>query len=404
MNTQIHTGDVDLFWHLERLRSKWRVLLGGALLTALLTLAVALATPRLYEASSTLQLSQSKLLERDQRVVTSDVVPLLESREGIQEVLAAQRIGPEQGVGSPEEFRARHLSVEPGSDSSLVRVLVRFYTPEQAAALTDALVQRAVRRFQEVADREAADVLERLGAQVKDAERLWVDAEGALRTYRESAQVEALKKDIEIVLELRESLSKAEVDVQTERSRLDALESERSRRQPVLTLKRTFAPDQLAAEAVRDADGNGAGGSRSVLNTTLETEVVNPVFDTIDEEAVKARSTLAEAEQKRKALAREGVGQTVLPSLMRLYERESKLDSLTVQRDLSKRTYEKAFERYAETRGLLVGRSLRLVVLERAQPPRLPLPRNAAAKAVIGAIGGALIAAFLVLLRGTDRR
>lgn len=389
-------SEVDLFASARALAARWGVLLAGGIIVGGLTAVVVYLSPRFYEASATVQLVQSRLLERDARSVTSDVVPLLASRAALDEILKTEAVDAEL---SADEFAARFLSIEPGRDSSLVRVSVRYFGADHPARLANAIAGRAVARYRAVIDEEAQDVLGRLSTQAETARQALAAAEEALLQFQQTAQVEALRKDVEVTLELRAALTRTEVDLSAQRQRLTALERERADRNQLMSLARTIDSDPLLSEASRQQLSNEEGARSSVLGLQLKSEFLNPVFETVDAAVATVGADVAQLDQRRETLARQGVGRETLPKLVELYARESQRDTLALRRDVARRTFERAVDRLEETRGLLVGRSPRLHLLEPAAVPTRPLPRNTVQKALIGFIGGMLIAALAVLLR-----
>lgn len=392
--------DVDIFAYVQELRAKWVVWLVGGLVVGGLTGVVTYVSPRFYEASATVQLVQSRLLERDARSITSDVVPLLASRAALDEILKAEGVDP---ALTADEFAARFLSIEPGRDSSLVRVSVRYLGADQAARLANAIAGRAVARYRAVIDEEAQDVLGRLGGQAETARQALTAAEEALLQFQQTAQVEALRKDVEVTLELRAALRQTEVDLAAQRQKLEALEQSRASRSQLLSLARTIDSDALLSEVSRQQLSTEEGSRSSVLGLQLKSEFLNPVFETVDAAVVTTGAGVAELDRRRDTLTRQGVGRETLPKLTALYARESQRDTLVLRRDVARRTFERAVDRLEETRGLLVGRSPRLHLLEPAATPTRPLPRNTVQKALIGCIGGFLLGALVVLFRRPSR-
>ncbi|MCL4849511.1 MAG: hypothetical protein KJ066_23410 [Acidobacteria bacterium] len=388
--------DVDIFAYVQELRAKWVALLVGGLVIGGLTGVVTYVSPRFYEASATVQLVQSRLLERDARSITSDVVPLLASRAALDEILKAESVDP---ALSADEFAARFLSVEPGRDSSLVRVSVRYLGAEQAARLANAIAGRAVARYRGVIDEEAKDVLGRLSDQAETARQVLTAAEETLLQFQQTAQVEALRKDVEVTLELRAALRQTEVNLAAQRQKLEALEQSRANRSQLMSLARTIDSDALLSEVSRQQLSGEEGSRSSVLGLQLKSEFLNPVFETVDAAVVTTGAEVAELDQRKDTLTRQGVGRETLPKLAELYARESQRDTLVLRRDVARRSFERAVDRLEETRGLLVGRSPRLHLLEPAAAPTRPLPRNTVQKALIGGIGGLLLGALVVLFR-----
>jgi len=388
--------DVDILAYLQELRARWVVLLIGGLVVGGLTGVVTYLSPRFYEASATVQLVQSRLLERDARSITSDVVPLLASRAALDEILRTEAVDP---TLSADEFAARYLSIEPGRDSSLVRVSVRYLSADQAARLANAIAGRAVARYRAVIDEEAQDVLGRLTGQAETARQALTAAEEALLEFQQTAQVEALRKDVEVALELRTVLRQTEVDLAAQRQKLEALEQSRAGRSQLMSLARTIDSDALLSEVSRQQLSTEGGSRASVLGLQLKSEFLNPVFETVDAAVVTTGAEVAELDQRKETLTRQGVGRETLPRLAELYARESQRDTFVLRRDVARKTFERAIDRLEETRGLLVGRSPRLHLLEPAAAPTRPVPRNTVQKAVIGSMGGFLLGALVVLFR-----
>ena len=94
------------------------------------------------------------------------------------------------------------------------------------------------------------------------------------------------------------------------------------------------------------------------------------------------------------------LGAPELAALTRLYQVESQLSDLVMQRDLASRVYLEVATAYETARLQVAGRSAQLQIIEPAVPPDLPLSRHVARNTLLAAVVGLMLSVFGVLLYG----
>lgn len=444
---------LDLGWYFRALKRRWTWIVAGGLLGVIAAGAFALSRPRFYEASTTIMVSPPR--EAAAPVNPQTYRALLENgtlaSEIVEELGLAQ---PPHGL-TPQAFLEQALTVEAVANTNVVRLKVRLRDPKVAAEASRRLADKAIALTTQLNQQEGTSMQSLLKDHVDaSAERL-ANAEKALLTFQQSAQVELLEEDTEALLGQRGDLLKLTVAIESEKARLAAAEQEIKRQERVLSVPRAVnAEEALRRADVRETPPNqppvaatGSGEPRpepppqqrdedrdrekpeelrkeeekkkeerrtqraaeaaapspdtaaDSASLDLTNPFVNPVYQTLDFQIATSRARLAALERQRRELVDvrklggEGLGQ-----LSDLYSRQIQLARLQTNFDLAKRVHSDLMVRYEESRTQVLGSSPMLQIVDRALPPDRPQSRRTTQLAALGLAFGLVAAGLLALL------
>jgi uncharacterized protein involved in exopolysaccharide biosynthesis len=370
---------LDALW-----RARWpiAVVLGAAMAVAIV---YSLLQPRLYEASSTVSIAQSKIGvgEQGPPIQVATYRPLFENRALAIKLIDEFNLDAPPHQLTASTFLSRALSVDEIRGTSLARVRVTLRDPQLAAAVATRLTLEAVAQSRRINSDEAVQVRNVLKDQLDEAKSRLDMAQQKLHDYRRTAQVELLRKDVDALLDGRGRLLTLQVDIEAERARLERAERELAARDPVDTLTRSIDSTPPLLEAARS---QGAAPS-DVLGLQLKSESANPVFQELDAEVAMSRATLAGLERERRQLLGNQRSETDQRATMALlYEREAELKRLELERDLAEKLYVEVANRYEGARLQVAGRSAQLQIIDEALPPDQPRSRGTVRNAAIAAV------------------
>ena len=352
----------DYFAQLWRAR---RLLIAVAVVAAAVMLAVSLSGPRLYEATVTFAVTQSKIGEGTQTITSSTASfrPMIESLSTAAAVMREVGLDKPPNAMRPSDFLDKVMTVSEVRGTNLMRVTVVHTDPALAATMANSIAKHAVDGARTVSAREAEHARDMIGKQVTQARRRLDEADTRLRTFKKEAQIEAVKKDVEGQLTGRLGILDLLVSIASEKAKLASMEQQ-----------------------LKDRSVN-------------RTESLNKVYEDLDTEAATTRSYLASLEkQKTELVDVRKLNASSLAALNRLYELQGELARREVEYDLAEEIYMEISKRYEEASLQVVGRSAELSVIDPAVPADRPKARNVARNTVVAAIAGLLFAVAAVLL------
>jgi uncharacterized protein involved in exopolysaccharide biosynthesis len=169
-------------------RRRWPLIAFVALLTALLGYGLSYTVTPQFEASGSVVVLPPKTYELAQGTVNLGTFQnLLLSRAVIDEVVAAQGLNGQPYGLTPAEFVDGHVAVTQVRTGDVLRIAVVLPDREKAAAVVNAIAERAVAIHQELGQREEASVSLALEAHKRDALERVNAAEERLLAFRRSA-------------------------------------------------------------------------------------------------------------------------------------------------------------------------------------------------------------------------
>ena len=383
----------------------WRwapLIVGVALLCGAATTLLALRRPTLYEATSTLAVSGSKIAEETTSVVSVNYRPFIENNSVAETVVREFRLADAPYGITSQVFLESVLSVEEVRNSSLIRLHVTLRDPALAANVANRVSDLAVEGARKLSQAEAVQARDDLQDEVQDARTRMEKAAAALESFKSSAQVELTRADVEAMLQQRTELLDLIVDTEAARAKVARGEADLAARQRVDSFVRSIDSDPALSQAARAA---GASDS-SVLGLQIKSQEPNKVYQAIEEQLANDRVQLAALERRRAELiGARGLDARQQSKLTSLYKKESELTRLTTDYDVAAKSYQEIAARYDVARLQVAGRSGQIQVIDRAIQPTVPRSRHIGRNAVFGFVGGgtltALGLALMLALRET---
>lgn len=380
----------------EQLLLLWRfrlAILGAAVLLGAAAVVFSLARSRQFEATATVSVSASRLNDQTPAVLAPGGYVALMTTYGV----AAKVIsGLTLADVTPSQLLNNYVDVRAVPNSNLISVVARLASAERAAAVANRFAEEAVAAASQ-AGRIDVETIERdLKRMLDDAVERLSAAERAYDEYRTSARFELVEREVETLVGQRGELMDVVVDLEGERARLARLESDLAKLSPTTPLRQAVVDAPLLSEAARTAEPQG----RDLLGLEMTSEMPNPAYANLDEEASRTRAHVAFLERRRQRLAAAaGLEGSQLTRLTQLYERESKLEALASERRLARDTYETITARYQIARLNAVGRNPQLIIVDPAMAPDLPVGRYLLRNLILGVTAGCLLGCVGVLMR-----
>lgn len=380
-------------------RAIWRyriVIMAGTVLCAALAFVWGLLTPRTYQAEVALAVSQSKLAEQaGQGATTANFRPFVESHALAAKVIQELGLGESPYRLSPTTFFGSVVTIEEVRNSTIFQLRARIGDPVLVARLVNRVAELAVETSRRVSQQEAVRSRDDIKLQRDEAQSRMGQSEAQLRAFRESSQIELLRKDVDALLGQRGQLLTLMVGIETEKARLAKAEEELSARQRIDTVKRTIDSEPALMESARKSTNQ----STDLLGLELRNEFVNPVYQALDQQIATSRTNLAALERQKTQLVdvrKLDAGQ--LKQLTQLYEKEGELSHLEMERDLARKVYTEVATSYETARLQVAGRSAQLQIIEPALPADRPESRRVARNTLIALVVGLMLSAMGALV------
>lgn len=236
----------------ELLLVLWRyrlVLAACIVVAASLALFIGWKRTPIYEATSRILVSAARIAEGAPPVSLATYQAVISNQVVILEVMKSIGLTePPYGL-TPQEALQRHILVEPVRDTNILLITARLENPTLAAEFANRLAERSVRLAQEVAQDDVAAARDTIKAQLDESRARLEDAEQKLVDYRKQARLEALTKEVDVLLRERAKTLPLLVAIEAERARIRQTTEELGAQQPVRQTQRAVAP--LSAPRVR---------------------------------------------------------------------------------------------------------------------------------------------------------
>jgi len=374
----------------------WRhrlLLLGLTLALGAAGAGFSLVRTRQFEATATVSVSASRLGDSTPgRVPPETFVPLMTTPAVAASVIDEVKLQ----AYSATTLMANVVTVRAVPESSLIRVVARMTSADEAASVANSFAAHAVAAATRAGRIDVEAIQVELKQMLDEATARLRASEKAYDGYRVSARIEMLKREVETLVGQRGELMDMIVELESERARLARLEGELVKHDRVTSLRQSVVDDPALSEVARDSGST----PRGLLGLQMTRETSNPVFENLDEEAARARAHVAFLEQQRLRLTQTaGLNGSQLARLTQLYERESVLAQLEIERKLAQKSYEDIAARHQGSRLAAIGRTPQLLVVDPALPPERPIGRYLARNVLLGLAVGLLLGCVIVVLR-----
>jgi succinoglycan biosynthesis transport protein ExoP len=391
--------EIRLSDYADRLRRGWPLQLGGAIVGIVAALALYSTTPYVYEAAATLRVATSKVGEAPAaREGVVDFVSIVANQRVASEVVSQLKLG-EHGL-TPQALLRSRVFVQPIPASTLIRIRARVSDAALAAAIANEFARRAVTLTGELNGRESVEARDRLRLQLEDARKQFDDASERVATFNTQSGIEALKSDVDGLLDERKELLSLFVSLENARGSLTAAERERAARTRIDVLRRALDTDSEAASALQ---GNAAAAPRE-SQLQLRSEAVSETYDKIDQEVARLRTEVAGLEREWNRLGDvRNLSGPQAATLAKFYAADRQGRQLIVQRELAEQVFKDVASTYEKARLRVETSSATLQVVDVALTPDQPVAPSKSAHLAVGMLGGWVLGAAVALLRRGSR-
>ena len=282
---------------------RWIVVLVGGI-CAVVSGGLALASVPAYEAVTVLRVIESKSVDQAELARPDNFRPLLQNKTIAESLVRDFTLVQEprylwQAAGGPvaaDQF-GEVAQVDRIGATNLMQVRVRRANPELAAKVANALADRAIALNRRINQQEVVDARDYIKIQLDEAGKRVADVQARFVDIQQRSQVESLKKDAEVAIDLRSKLLELQAEISKERAFLARSETDLAASQRLVTTRRSIDRDPLLTEAARER----APGT-SLLGLGLSEEQVNEAHSALDKQAAESRAKLAGLEGQRKLL------------------------------------------------------------------------------------------------------
>lgn len=381
-------GYVQLFW-------KHKVAIAGtALVFAALAAIVGLTTRRTYEAEAVLAINPSKIgaTQAATPTTTASYRPILESHNLAATII--REFGLDSRGYSASTFFGSVVTIDEVKNATVFILRAQLDDPNLAARVVNRTVELAVEESRRLNQDEALRSRDDIKTQLDDARTRMDRAAEAVLTFKNSSQIELLRKDVDSRLQERGDLLTLLVQIEAEKAKLAAAERELANRPRLDTVKRSIDSDPALMESAR----RRVAGSDNVLGLQIEDQSINVTYQELDSEIADAKTTLAGLERRKQQLVDvRKLNAPQLAELTHLYNAESELSRLQMEADVARKVYEQVATAYQTARLQVASRSAELQLIEPALPPDRPLSRHIGRNAGIAFFVGLLLSVVMLL-------
>jgi uncharacterized protein involved in exopolysaccharide biosynthesis len=380
---------------------RWIVVLVGGICAAVAG-GLAIASVPAYEAVTVLRVIESKSADQAEPARPDNFRPLLQNKTIAESLVRDFGLVREprylwQAAGGPvaaDQF-GEVAQVEQVAATNLMQVRVKRADPEMAVKVANALADRAIALNRRINQQEVVEARDYIKSQLDEASKRVADVQARFVDIQQRSQVDALKRDAEVAIDLRSKLLELQADIEKERAFLARSEMDLAASQRLVTTRRSIDRDPLLAEAARER----APGT-SLLGLGLSEEQVNEAYSALEKQAAESRAMLAGLEGQRKLLVDDKrLDRALLPILDKLYAGDVAVERLKAEYEMVLKVYTDLAVQYEDARIKVGGRGAQLQVVDAAVRPSAALPRRTVTSAALAGLGGTLAACAVLLAR-----
>ena len=394
----LYEGAIDFGHYSRTLLRHWKVLIATALVGFGAGVTIASMRPTLYEATTTILMGNA----------TAGSGPtsraLLANQSLAARMLADVGLDQPPASWTPNRFVEEALRIEEVAGTALVRVKVKLPDPVKAADASKVLSREAVALNRRIATGQSTAVREDLERQLSESLKRLGEAEQALLAYRNTSQLDVLRRDVEAKLDGRGTLLQLMIDIETEKARLRSAEQEIQKQERILPAARAVRAEDALRRAAKGAqNGEQVAPPQTVDPETLDLSqpFMNPVYQTLALQISTSRARLAGLEGQRREMAARKIGDKQFSELSELNRGELELARLEGSYELAKGVHADLALRYEQSGAEAVINMVQLQIVDEAVPPDRPLSKKRAQSAALGLVAGLLAGITIALALGT---
>ncbi len=408
VKTDVEEADETSLMDYLKVLWKWkRLILGGTLLCMILAAIISLLMPKVYRATALLLITDPKI-EGTWATGTIRLPPIGTYVEMIKSQGVATRAIEKLGLDNPpyqltsEDLVNEILSVESMRGTNLIRIASEYKDPEKARDIANVVAITAVELNRTLNEGEAVRSRDFLKTQLDEASQALAKAEQELLAFKETAEIDKLRKEVEILLKGKERLELELLEInqmiEEQNTVVDVLGKKLGNEKKILVLSRSISNDLIMKDVVQEVSKLPP---LDLLGIQAKDEFINPLYQALEPKLVEALSGLEGLKVGKAVLTRdlEANGKRLTDLQKELAQREIKLENLTRTYELAKEVYKSLKQRFEEARIQVASKTQELKVVDSAVIPENPIKPNRKMNVLTaGAVAllGLMIFAFLL--------
>ncbi len=438
-------SNADEWFVLTMMFRQWKVIVGAAILTAVVAFLVTMWIPETYEASATMIVTSADATAAAQVAAITNARTLLESRTAAAAVVSRLHLDASPYRLSAATFVER-LTVGQIRDTNYLRVSLRLPSADLAANALNAYLEDSIELNRKLSIENATTVAQGLMKTQLDQARAAVNERTQqLQAARVASKVDILRKDVDHLAELRAFTRELDGAIRAEEGRIATAERELASRPRLLTTPRSASDGSLLDYTRRLTDegaarrvpstpavtsprpaapgqaplqpGNtsakpssaqepsapprtiteGSFASNSLdppLPLNLQNPYVDPVYEILEYQVAMGRTRLAGLQSQRAELAK-----TTTDPASELYAGEARVRRLELDYEIAMQVYKDLALRFEQAREYAVSHAAIIQVVDTATPPLSPIAPNRPLVVASAAVIGLMIGFLLALIR-----
>ena len=390
------------------LRRRGRLIVFGTLACRLAAGVFSLLQSKIFEATTYLLVSESKLADLTSRNAAYVYYDLLRSYEMfinndylIQKTVEHFQLQQPPYELTPDRFKRRRiLQVELPKNTRLLQVSVEFPEPQLAADIANYFASNAVAFNEEMNTRDAQRTRESLKQQLDQALQAMEKSRQTLLEFSKTSGLEELRESVWNLLEEKSQAESQLAQLNTDLSRVSArrrgLGEELQKQAPKIELKRSIAENPIVKESLSAGNPEKSAVPPTAL---VKEESVNPVYQQVQSLLVETDVELLGLKAAAQAVERaaEDRRRKLAVLLREKALKESTQDRLTQEQKLASDSYETLSKQYQGAWMNVSARSTDLKVIAPAVVPERPVSPRLSLNVVIASALGLVLFSLLAL-------
>lgn len=409
MSMMDYGADGRFVRRLYRLAPYRRWILGGAILSSVVALAVSLLMPRIYRATTYVLVSEPKIgsalpTGAWQYALIRTYIPFIDSDALLTNALHDLKLDQPPYNLTLEQFRRRrYLDVDIPKSTRLLEINVEFPDARLAADLANYLARNSVRFNDQVTTSDTEVTQTFLRKRLDQIQENLTQVERERLRIKQEAALEDKEKEVAILLDEKQQLARQLQQLSLAREQNNAravvLKDQLNSEPRIFSLKKNVYSDPVVQQAVTRS------GERPSAEISLTEETVNSAREKLTTEYAAA---LADAQSNRAGVQ---AGTTRLGEvngrigrlLSEVARRRSETEKAEREYSVAKEAFETASRDYLNASVTVTSKSQDLKQLAPAVPPEKPIRPKIVLNVILAALFGAGILTLLILARESYR-
>src|SRR5579859_989391 len=387
-----HDADYNFSRRIEAVHRHRKWIVAGTLLSCLTALVVSLFMAKIYQSTTYILFSESKIEASSQNSMWQyslirTYVPFVDSDALIGQAIRDLHLDQPPYDLTVDSFRRhRYLDVDIPKGTRLLEIDVEFPDARMAANLANYLAQNAADFNNQLTLKETQTTQAFLKQRMDQAARHLAEVEAERLTVKEGAEIEDKEKEVSILLE-----EKAQVSDQLEQFKMaeaqreaeaKSLGEQLAKEPEIFSLKKSVTSDPFVQHAVEQTRGN-TNGSLAVTE-----ESINTVHEHIQQQYADAMSMARSGEAGARAseVALAGFDSKIGRLLKQNTVRQSAIERVDREYAIAKDDFESANRSYQNASVAVTEQSQDLKQLAPAIPQERPVSPNIILNVVLAGV------------------